>query len=200
MGRTKKMENEKKNFIADHALLTEENFLIAAQVANSFEEIINRLVNKLLIKLEEELSAILGLEWEVEYSFDDNAFDGWYFCIFKKKWLRNEQALYDFGLRIEGKKLNGFYFYAIRNTDVMKKPLNAVNQALNEQYKKGRKAVSDWWQYVDHDYRNWTHDETLVKLYRQEEMITYLIEQFIKIKTVIEPIIDEEVKKYSEIM
>ena len=78
------MENEKKKFIADHALLTEENFLLAAQVANSFEEIINRLVVKLLKKLRDELTEVLGSEWKIQTDFDENAFDKWYFCIYKK--------------------------------------------------------------------------------------------------------------------
>lgn len=53
-------------------------------------------------------------------------------------------------------------------------------------------------QYVDHDYLNWTHDDTLVKLYRQEEMINYLTEEFIKMKDIIEPIVDAEIKKYGK--
>ena len=195
------MENEKKNFIADHALLTEENFLLAAQVANSFEEIINRLVAKLLKNLKDDLTNVLGPEWKIDSSFENNAFDDWYFCIYKKKWLFDEKSVYDFGFSTDGKKLDGFYFYAIRNTEVIKKPLNTVNQALNEYYIKGRKGagvVSDWWQYVDHDYRTWTHDETLVKLYRQEEMVKYFKEQIITMKAIIEPIVDEEIKQYQK--
>ena len=69
------MENEKKNFIADHALLTEENFLLAVQVANSFEEIMNRLVDNLLSNLKKELNECLGSEWEVENNFEENAFE-----------------------------------------------------------------------------------------------------------------------------
>ena len=118
-----------------------------------------------------------------------------------KKWLRNKQPLYEFGFSTEGKKLGDFYFYALRNTEVIKKPINAVTQALNEQYKKGRKGAdvaSDWWQYVDQDYRTWTHDETLVKLYRQEEMVTHFKEHIIKMKAIIEPIVDGEIGKYSK--
>ena len=192
------MENEKKKFIADHALLTEENFLLAAQVEKSFEEIMNRLVGKLLGNLEKELNGILGPEWEVETGFEDNAFDKWYFCIYKKKWLRDEQALYDFGFQADRRRLSDFYFYAIRNTKIIKTPLTAVKEAL-EKYKKGGKGgVSDWWQYIDSDYRNWTNEETLVKLYRQEEMVKHFVEQFIIMKNIIEPIVDEEMKKYSK--
>lgn len=193
------MENEKKNFIADHALLTEENFLLAVQVANSFEEIMNRLVDNLLSKLKKELNECLGAEWEVENNFEENAFEkNWNFVVYKKSWTDDEYAFYWFGFAPDRTKMGNFHFYAMRNSEVIKKPLTAVYQALNEQYKKGRKGtVSDWYQYVDHDYLNWTHDETLVKLYRQEEMVTYLIQQFIKMKSVIEPIVDEEVQKNS---
>ena len=198
MGRMEKMENEKKNFIADHALLTEENFMLAMQVANSYREIINRQVGKLLKKLETELNDVLGSEWEVETDFDGNAFTKWYFCIFKKKWLYNEIAAYDIGFSTDSKKLDWFYFYAIRNDDIIKKPLDAVKEALDNYKKGGKGGSSDWWQHVDSDYRNWAHDETLVKLYRQEEMVKHFVEQFIKMKHIIEPIVDEEIKQYQK--
>jgi len=199
MGRAKTMENEKRNFIAEHALLTEENFLLAAQVEKSFEEIMNRLVGNLLGKLKEELIEILGTDWEVENNFEKNAFDkNWSFVIFKKSWADDEYAFYWFGFEPDKRKLGDFYFFAERNSELIKTPLTAVYQALNEQYKKGRKARQDWWQYVDQDYQNWTHEETLVKLYRQEEMLKYFTEQFIIMKNIIEPIVDEEMKKYSK--
>ena len=190
------MENKKKEMIADHAILTEENFLLSAQVAKSFEEIMNRRVGELLKKLEADLKKVLGPKWETESSFNENSFDRWYFILYKKEWVVNERALYYFGFAPEKRKLDEFHFYAMRDVTVMKKPVDAVYQALNEQYKPGRKGtVSDWYQYIDQDYLNWTNDETLVKLYRQAAMIEYLIEQFIKMKDIIEPIVDAEVKK-----
>jgi len=200
LGRMKKLENEKKNFIADHALLTEENFMLAAQVEKSFEEIMNRLVGKLLSKLTEELTEILGSEWEIGNYFNEDAFSKhWNFVIWKKKWEYNADGVYWFGFTPDKTRLGDFHFYAMRDSEVMTKPLNAVNQTLNDHYKKGRKDTNiDWWQYVDHDYLNWTHDDTLVKLYRQDEMINYLTEQFIKMKDIIEPIVDAEFEKYSK--
>lgn len=191
------MENEKRNLIAEHALLTEGNFMIAVQVEKSFQEIMNRLISKLLNKLEEELTAVLGPEWEMESGFDDNAFEKhWSFVIFKKNWVHAERALYYFGFSPDRTRLGDFYFYANRNTEIIKEPIDTVYCALNEKYKKGRKAYSDWWQYVDQEYINWMSEETLLKLYRQEEMVTYFVEQFVKMKDIIEPIIEGEVRRY----
>lgn len=191
------MENEKKNFIVDHALLTEDNFLIATQVAKSYEEIMNKLVGDLLRKLVSILEEALGPEWESETGFEDHAFDKWYFIIFKKSWFIDERSAYYFGFESDRRKLSDFYFFSMRNDEIIKNPINDIYKALNENYRKGRKATYfDWWQYVDQDYLNWTDDKTVVKLYRQDEMVRYFSEQIIKMKEIIEPIIDVEIKNY----
>ena len=191
------MESEKKNLIAEHALLSEENFLLTAQVEKAFEEVMNRLINALLKKLDAELQHELGSEWAIENYFDDKAFALWCFKIYKNKWVHKDDPLYWIGFAPDRRRLGNFHFYTMRDDDIVKPALPSVNQALNNNYKKGRKgATSDWYQYVDSDYMNWTDDETLVKLYRQDDMVQYFKEQFIKIKDIIEPIVDKEIKKY----
>jgi len=186
------MSDEKQNIIVEHALLNKDNLLMYLEIFNSFEKIMNRLISDFLRELESELFAHLGYSWIIINNFDNNAFERWYFTIQKKTW----QNVYAIGLNPENQKLRNFCFYTWRNSDILKNPVTTVTEMLNQNYMKGRKyRDNDWYQAVDMHYLNWTDMETISKLYYKKEMITYFKEHMLKIKDIVEPIIDDELSK-----
>ncbi|NOH17265.1 hypothetical protein [Clostridium cochlearium] len=186
------MDNEKKNLIVEYALANKENLLLFSQIAKAFDDVIEKLVKSFSEELENELTLILGNDWIIHNDIKNDVFGKTGFSISKKKW--NE--FYSIGFYAENRGLRNFDFYVWRDIDIIKSPNKLINQLINENYKKGNVyKKGDWWQYIDEPYRNWTDEKAIIKLYEQSEMVKYFKEQFLKLKDIVEPIIDKELSK-----
>lgn len=187
------MDKEKTNIIVEYVLTSKENLLLSSQIVKAFDEVIKKIAKDFLEQLENELISVLGDEWIIHNALKDNILGRSGFSISKKKW----NDLYSIGFFAEKKGLRDFSFYVWRNIQVIGTPSNIINKFINENYKKGNTYKhGDWWQYVDINYRNWRDETTLIKLYEKDEIVKYFKEQFMKIKYIVEPLIDNDIKKY----
>lgn len=191
----KAMNSDKKKLIAEYALSNEDNLMLTAQVAKTFYYILEKLVIDVMEDLESKLEVVLGKKWTIYNNIKDNPFGRSDFAIMKNTW----KDLYAIGFMPDKTRLRNFNFYVWRDSDIVKKPIKngILTTLLNENYKKGNSYENgDWWQYVDKEYENWTDEENLKKLYNKTEIVSCFKNQLLRIKEIIEPIIDKEIKSY----
>lgn len=191
----KAMNSDKKKLIAEYALSNEDNLILTAQVVKTFDYILEKLVIDVMEDLESELEDILGKKWTIYNNIKDKPLGRSNFAIMKNTW----KDLYVIGFMPGKTRLRNFNFYVWRDSDIVKEPIKngILTTLLNENYKKGNSYENgDWWQYVDKEYENWTDEENLKKLYNKTEIVSYFKNQLLRIKEIIEPIIDKEIKSY----
>ena len=187
------MGTEERNLIVEYVLTSEENLLLSSQIVKAFDSVLEKLAKAFFEQLENELLLMLGDEWRVYNDIKDDIMGKKSFSISKKMW----NGLYAIGLYPERTRLRDFDFYVWRKKEIISSPNKVINKLINENYKKGNIYENgDWWQFVDNCYLNWNDEETLIKLYEKNEMVSYFKEQFIKIKNIVELTIDNEIIKY----
>ena len=183
------MINEKKTLIIEYVLENKENLLLSSQIAKAFDDIIEKLVKSFSEALEEKLTLQLGDDWIIQNDIKNDVFGKKGFSISKKKWNK----IYSIGFYAENRELRNFDFYVSRNINIIKNPNKLINKLINENYKKGNVyKTGDWWQYIDDPYRNWKEEKAIIKLYEKDEMVMYFEEQFLKLRDIVEPIIDKQ--------
>lgn len=189
------MENEKKNIITEFALSNEENLRLTSQIVSSFDIILEKLIRDFLSKLSESLKDGLGDEWIIYDELSENPLGTNALFITKVKW----KELYSIGLAPANQKGRNFYVGVFRTGGNIEEPIKSgiITATLSEKYKKGkREDWWDWWAYVDEAYKNFSSEDTLLSLYHQTEIVEYFKSSLLKIKKIIEPIIDKEIKPY----
>ena len=189
------MENEKKKIVAEFALSNEENLRLTSQIVSSFDSILEKLIRNFLSKLSKSLKDELGDEWIIIDELSENPLGTDTLYITKVKWKK----LYSIGFAPANQRGRNFYVGVFRTRGNIEEPIKSgiITTTLSEKYKKGRRDNWwDWWTYVDEAYRNFSNEDTLIRLYHQTEIAEYFKSNLLKIKEIIEPIIDKEIKPY----
>ncbi len=191
------MNFEKEKMLAEHACMTEENFLTAVSIAKAYEKILYKVVADFLSELKAQLGETLGEEWVLEDNLKETGvLKKWSFWMYKKTWEKSKDVCaYEIGFAPDALELKNIYFYAMRCEASFPDKIEAVYHALNEEFKGGRRgAYSEWYQYADSLYLNWTEDDTLKLLYDKQKMTEYFMQNLLAMKEIIAPIIDEKLK------
>jgi hypothetical protein len=66
-----------------------------------------------------------------------------------------------------------------------------LKKRMDEQYRAGRSNEWwEWWQWMADGYDSWDRAETLTRLYRKNEAVSYFVDHLSRVATIAAPMID----------
>lgn len=145
-----------------------------------------------LDELENNLTKYLTDAWEIKNKLKEDIFEKWKrFYIAKKEWKEN----YSIGIGPEYRQAKGYIIGVKKQPESEPFQGGKLTTLLNENYRQGKCSKKwEWQQWLDSPYLNWDNEEALIKMYRKDEAVNYFKENFLRIKEIVSPLIDEKVK------
>jgi hypothetical protein len=134
----------------------------------------------------------LDNQWIVINQLKENPFDRYKgFFVAKKGWRDN----YEIGISSERYGARGFIIGVKKNEKSQPIDGGKLKSLIDDKYKPGSASpLWEWYQWIEYIYGNWDNEEILIKMYKKDEAVNYFKEHILRIKEIVEPVVDEVVK------
>jgi predicted nucleotidyltransferase len=181
-----------QQIIIDYAFENKDNAEIALQIIYRCQnEIRKKIIINFLNALEEALRDVFPKsEWRVENSLRENVL-GRYRGVYFAKGQDGETYKIGFYPDQDGPK--AFIIGIVKPPQAQ--PIPNLKAAVDASYRPGQaNAEWEWYRGIDDGYGDWNNEETLMRLYRQDEAIKYFRDHLARLKEIASPFIDGAVR------
>ena len=186
--------DEEKELICEYSLESIEKLKISLAAHAAYEKIHMSIIKDFSVKLEDTLKTKITGNWRINNEIKENRNGRWSGLYIQK----DDWGDYQIGIQPQGLKYTNFYIGVAKEKGTP--DVEGLYEKLQKIFKDGEKFESwNWWQWLKNDYRNWTNDQTLLTLYKnnkgiESEAIRYFSERIFKIQDAATELIDAQVR------
>jgi hypothetical protein len=176
------LSESEKDVVIKHAFENEENLRIALVVGAAYQELCGRIIATFLEAVRTQLRSLLSNDWQLTIKSDTEPITTKSAEVIVCRYSKHLA-----GIRVVLAAEEWRPYLALRCDN--HSLCESLKQTVDQEYRAGSKgAVSLWYWYVDKVYSGWSagDPDSLIRLYRKAEAVTYFTENIEKLVQVVE--------------